>query len=324
MAEIWPGTPANIAKAAAELKAGQLVAFPTETVYGLGANALDDDAVRAIYTAKGRPSFNPLIVHVPDLNAARTFARIDARAERLEAQFMPGPLTLVVPQKPASRISRFATADLPTVAIRVPRHPIARALISAAEVPVVAPSANRSGHVSATTAVHVAHDLGQALPVILDGGPCNIGLESTIIDLSQSDSWAILRDGAVSAEQIGAVIDGRVLQQPAAVAPQEIKAPGQLESHYAPAVPVYLNRHRAAPGEAYLGYGGHQDDTAEHWLNLSPTGDLNEAATQLFAMLRQLEDCPITAIAVAPIPNSGIGIAINDRLRRAAAPKSTQ
>ncbi|MBR9973288.1 L-threonylcarbamoyladenylate synthase [Magnetospirillum sulfuroxidans] len=311
---IEAATPAFVAEAGAMLRAGQLVAFPTETVYGLGGDATNDHAVAAIFAAKGRPSFNPLIVHVAKIAEAETLVRIDARARALMAQFWPGPLTLVLPRAAGSPISLLASAGLDTIAIRLPAHDVARAVIRAAGRPIAAPSANRSGAVSPTTAAHVGESLGGRIGLILDGGPCRVGVESTVLDLS-GPAPCLLRPGGITAEQIEAVL-AQKLSRPTAhsAAP---KSPGMLESHYAPSLAVRLNAATAANGEALLGFG-----PMACTRNLSEQGDLEEAAANLFAALRALDDPAFTAIAVAPIPENGLGCAINDRLRRAAAPRS--
>ncbi|MFN8722206.1 MAG: L-threonylcarbamoyladenylate synthase [Rhodospirillales bacterium] len=319
MAPFLPPTPDGIARAAAALVAGDLVAFPTETVYGLGARADDDRAVARLYAAKGRPSFNPLIVHVDGIEAASAIARFDERAERLAETFWPGPLTLVLPRGGAP-VSRLATAGLDTVAVRAPSHPVARALLRAAALPVVAPSANRSGHVSPTTPVHVADDLGDRVAAIITGGRSPIGVESTVLDLSGTEP-VLLRPGSVTREAIEAAIGPVAWDADASDAAP--RAPGRLESHYAPAAPVRLGATGAAEDEVLLLFGPEFGirGGAER-MNLSPTGDLTEAAANLFAMLRTADLPGIRAIAVVAIPDEGLGIAINDRLRRAAAPRA--
>ncbi|MCA1909290.1 MAG: threonylcarbamoyl-AMP synthase [Magnetospirillum sp.] len=313
-ARIEPATDHAIALAGDMLRHGQLVAFPTETVYGLGADATDDRAVAAIYAAKGRPSFNPLIVHVADLDDCAALVRLDDRARQVMTRFWPGPLTLVLPRADNSPVSLLASAGLDTLAIRMPDHPVARAVIRAAGRPVAAPSANRSGAVSPTLAEHVAESLGDRVGLIVDGGPCRVGVESTVLDLS-TPRPTLLRPGGVTAEQLE-----QALGEPLACPhqdPQAPKSPGMLASHYAPGLPVRLDAVSAAAGEALLGFGA-MDAT----LNLSPAGDLEEAAANLFAFLRRLDDSRFTGIAVAPIPETGLGAAINDRLRRAASPRS--
>lgn len=307
---------AAIRHAAALLVRGELVAFPTETVYGLGADATQDLAVARIYETKGRPSFNPLIVHVLDLAAADQIASFDANAMKLAAAFWPGPLTLVLPRLAGSGICDLVTAGLDTIAVRVPSHDTARALLQAAGVPVAAPSANRSGHVSPTTAAHVDADLGNRIAVILDAGPAAHGLESTVL-AAIDGRITLLRPGTVTAEAIEAALGepiGRALG--GGDAP---RSPGQLESHYAPRAPVRLNAIDVKPGEALLAFGPITLETSGLVVNLSPTGCLREAAANLFASLRSLDQPGIVAIAAMPIPDQGLGDAINDRLRRASA-----
>ena len=306
---------AAIARAGVALRDGGLVALPTETVYGLAARADDADAVAAIYRAKGRPDFNPLIVHVPDVAAARRLAVFDARAEAVAAAFWPGPLTLVLPLRGDAGLAAAVTAGLPTLALRCPAHPVMRAVLAEAGVPLAAPSANRSGGVSPTTAGHVAQSLGGRVPLILDGGSCAAGIESTILvlrsDAAGKDAgWQVLRPGPISAEQIAAVIGGGALVD----ASRGIEAPGQMTSHYAPGKPLRLHARDAAPDEFVIGFGVITGD-----INLSPGGDLAEAAAQLYAALHAAAAAAQPRIAVAPIPGHGIGAAINDRLRRAAA-----
>lgn len=309
-------TPPAIERAARLLAKGGLVAFPTETVYGLGANACDGRAVARVFAAKGRPRFNPLIVHVPDTETAARFGVLTAAALALARQFWPGALTLVVPRLADTSLSELVSAGLPTVALRVPRHPVAQALLRAANVPVAAPSANRSGHVSSTTAAHVAADLGDKVDMILDGGACPGGIESTIVKLDDG-APVLLRAGAIPREDIERVL-GERLTLPAA--PARPEAPGGLASHYAPRARLRLNALEAKPGEVLLGFGPDMPADA-HGLNLSPAGDLVEAAANLFAYLRALDETGARVIAVMPIPNEGLGEAINDRLARAAAPR---
>jgi L-threonylcarbamoyladenylate synthase len=318
-AAIRPATPDAIDQAAALLRQGHLVAFPTETVYGLGANACDDRAVAAIFAAKGRPSFNPLIVHVARLADAEALATFNDKAHRLAAAFWPGPLTLVLPRAPRCAVSLLASAGLDSLALRMPRHPIAQALLAASGRPLAAPSANRSGEVSPTTAQHVAQSLGSAAAMILDGGACLVGIESTVLDLS-IEPPALLRPGAVTAAQIEAVI-GPVRQGPMAdtgSAPRP--SPGMLTRHYAPHTPLRLEATNATSEEALLAFGPRVPSGAAKVLNLSPRGDLTEAAANLFAMLRNLDAGGFAGIAAMPIPERELGVAINDRLRRAAAP----
>jgi len=304
-----------IGLAAAALAAGRLVAFPTETVYGLGGDATSDRAVAAIFEAKGRPSFNPLIAHVNSLEAAARLVEIGPDARALAERFWPGPLTLVLPRRPDSPISLLASAGLETVAVRVPAHPVALALLQAAGLPVAAPSANRSGAVSPTTARHVAQCLGGRVSLILDGGPCRVGVESTVLDLTGARP-ALLRPGGLAAEILEAALGRPLLRS--TDSPDAPRSPGQLASHYAPAAPVRLNAETAGPGEVLLGFGPAGDAA----LNLSAAGDLEEAAANLFAMLRALDRPGVGGVAVMPIPEHGLGLAINDRLRRAAAPRT--
>ncbi len=305
---------ALIERAAALIRAGRLVAFPTETVYGLGADATQDRAVAAIFAAKGRPAFNPLIAHVQDVAEARRYVVWNDIAERLTAAFWPGPLTLVLPRVENCRLSLLASAGLDTAAVRAPSHPIARALIAASGVPIAAPSANRSGAISPTRPEHVVESLGDAVDLVIDGGPCDVGLESAVLDLS-TPRPTLLRPGGTTREAIEAVI-GAIDEGPAIGVAGTLHSPGQLESHYAPRATVRLNAMVAGTGETLLGFG-----EIAGALNLSPSGDLVEAAANLFTMLRQLDASGASAIAVAPIPDEGLGLAINDRLRRAAAPR---
>jgi L-threonylcarbamoyladenylate synthase len=309
-------TPEAIAEAAAALREGRLVAFPTETVYGLGADATSGLAIAALYAAKGRPSFNPLIVHVAETAAASAIVQLTPMAERLAAVFWPGPLTLVLAKRPNRIIAELATAGLDTIAVRVPAHPVAQALLRAANLPVAAPSANRSGHVSPTTAAHVEADLGDRVAMILDGGATPVGLESTVVDAT-GDEPVVLRLGAVSRDDLA-----RVLGWPAAVASGEENmpaSPGMLARHYAPATPLRLDAHEVQPGEALLAFGGVVPPHDGPVINLSAASDVVEAAANLFAAIRTLDASGASAIAVMPIPDEGLGEAINDRLRRAAA-----
>lgn len=317
MARVVPITPANVAEGARALRAGQLVAFPTETVYGLGADACDDRAVAAIFAAKDRPHFNPLIVHVPDRATAERLVVFNDLARRLTDRLWPGALTLVLPRRPDCPLSLLVSAGLETAAVRVPAHEGALALLRAADTPVAAPSANLSGTLSPTTAAHVASALGDRVAMILDGGPCAIGLESTVLDLS-GRAPAILRPGGVTAEVLTAMLGTEVAVSTEADSDGAPRSPGMLASHYAPRLPVRLGTRSAEPGEALLGFGPDADDAT---LNLSASGDLLEAAANLFACLHKLDDSRYQAIAVMPIPDEGLGRAINDRLRRAAAEK---
>jgi L-threonylcarbamoyladenylate synthase len=311
---ITPATDSAIAEAADFLRSGALVAFPTETVYGLGGDATNDRAVAAIFAAKGRPAFNPLIAHGPDQASFATAVVMDERALRLAERFWPGPLTMVLPRREGSSISLLASAGLDSIAVRVPAHPVALALLRAAGTLIAAPSANPSGRVSPTTARHVAEGLSGRLAMILDGGPCRVGVESTVIDLS-SDVPTLLRPGGVTLESLRDILGTvRVANASQSGGP---RSPGMLASHYAPRLPVRLNALGAQPGEALLAFG--PAERAE--LNLSPTGDLAEAAANLFSMMRRLDRPEFNGIAVMPIPDDNLGLAINDRLRRAAAPR---
>jgi L-threonylcarbamoyladenylate synthase len=308
----------SIAEAARLLRDGQLVAFPTETVYGLGGDATNERAVAAIFEAKGRPEFNPLISHVLGADEAKHFVRWNDIADRLAARFWPGPLTLVLPRSPGSPISLLATAGLDTVAIRAPSHSVAQGLIRATGRPIAAPSANRSGAVSPTRAEHVAESLGERVPLILDGGPCLVGVESTVLDLSTATP-TLLRPGGATREAIEAVIGAIAVSDALPSGESARKSPGQLQSHYAPARPVRLNATTVGADEGLLAFGPTAPSGAMLAYNLSPSGDLGEAAANLFAQLRLLDRPGIGRIAVMPIPETGLGLAINDRLRRAAA-----
>jgi L-threonylcarbamoyladenylate synthase len=312
---IRPATADAIAAAAAALRDGRLVAFPTETVYGLGADATNARAVAAIFEAKGRPRFNPLIAHVADAEDAARFAVLGPQARALAAAFWPGALTLVVKKRPDCPIADLATAGLDTVALRVPSHPVARALIRAAGRPIAAPSANRSGHVSPTTAAHVEADLGDKIAMILDDGPCAIGVESTVVDISGT-APTLLRAGGVTREAIEQVL-GTSLASTIADEERPV-SPGQLASHYAPRAAVRLNAAAAQSGEAFLAFGPAAPDHSGPMVNLSASGDLIEAAANLFAALRELDASGAATIAVMAIPATGLGEEINDRLRRAA------
>ncbi len=301
------------ATAAMILADGGLVAFPTETVYGLGADAHNNHAVARIFEAKGRPRFNPLIVHVASAADARDLVVWSKEAERLAQVFWPGPLTLVLPLRGGTGLSPLVTAELPTLAVRVPAHPVARAVLAAFGGPVAAPSANPSGRISPTTADHVALGLSGRIEAIVDGGACDVGVESTIVGLSGAPH--LLRPGGLSAEAIEAVLAQPLARPLTQGAPT---APGQLASHYAPGAPVRLDVTRPYTGEAFLGFGP-MDCT----MNLSPSANLTEAAANLFASLHALDAMSPEGIAIAPIPQTGLGLAINDRLRRAAAPRTT-
>ena len=308
--------PAAIEAAACCLAAGGLVAFPTETVYGLGAAAGNGAAIARLYTAKGRPRFNPLIAHVADVTAARRCGRFDSAAEQLAAAFWPGPLTLVLSKQADCGVAHLALAGLDSVAVRVPAHPVALALLAAFKEPVVAPSANRSGHVSPTSAVHVLADLRGRIELVLDGGNCPIGVESTVVACVGAPR--LLRPGGLPRDEIERVI-GRALDI-APTADEKPLAPGMLSSHYAPKARLRLNASEAEPGEALLAFGAAPASDALT-LNLSPRGDLIEAATNLFSHLRALDASGAKTVAVMRVPRKGLGEAINDRLARAAAPR---
>jgi L-threonylcarbamoyladenylate synthase len=308
----------SIEAAARLIREGELVAFPTETVYGLGGDATNERAVAKIFEAKGRPQFNPLISHVLDAGEAKRLVQWSDVADKLAARFWPGPLTLVLPRAKGSPIALLATAGLDTAAIRAPAHPMAQALIRAAGRPIAAPSANRSGAVSPTRAEHVAQSLGDRVKLILDGGPCEVGLESTVLDLTTAPP-TLLRPGGATREAIEAVIGPVALSDAVPNGTTAHKSPGQLASHYAPALPVRLNATTVAADEGLLAFGSRPPAGARQTLNLSPDGDLTEAAANLFAHLRALDRPANTRIAVMPIPQTGLGLAINDRLRRAAA-----
>jgi L-threonylcarbamoyladenylate synthase len=311
-------TPADLDRAAALLRAGELVAFPTETVYGLGADATSDRAVAAIFAAKDRPRFNPLISHVIDGAAAARLVLFDDRARRLAEHFWPGPLTLVLPRRPDSPVSLLASAGLDSLAVRVPAHPLPRALIRAAGVPIAAPSANRSGRLSPTTAAHVLDELDGRIAAVLDGGACRVGLESTVLDLTTAPR--LLRLGAIAPEQIEAVIGAIARAGDDDTAP---RSPGMLASHYAPSLPLRLDARTVERREALLAFGKRAPAGAKEVRWLSRSGDLKEAAANLFAELRALDRPEFSGIAVMPIPEEGLGLAINDRLRRAAAPRKS-
>jgi L-threonylcarbamoyladenylate synthase len=307
-----------IAAAAVILRDGGLVGLPTETVYGLGADACNGRAVAAIFAAKGRPRFNPLIVHVADADAAARLGRFTGDTRRLAAAFWPGPLTLVMDKQRDCPVADLATAGLSTIALRVPAHAVAQALLRAADRPVAAPSANRSGHVSPTTAAHVAADLGASVAVILDGGPAPIGLESTVVDACGPDT-TILRLGGITRPNIE-----QVLGRPVALSegePDRPASPGMLARHYAPAAKLRLDARDVRGGEAVLAFGPAVPQHDSHAVNLSAAGDLVEAAANLFAALRALDATGAKTIAVMPIPHTGLGEAINDRLQRAARPQ---
>ena len=307
---IRPADPAGIAQACALLQAGEPVALPTETVYGLAARADHADAVAGIYAAKGRPSFNPLIVHVADVRQGALLAQFDDRAMALAAAFWPGALTLVLPLKDGAAIAPAVTAGLATIALRCPAHPVMRAVLEQCGLPLAAPSANRSGAVSPTEAAHVAASLSGRIALVLDGGRCTAGLESTIVALRGAGVWQLLRPGPISEAEISAVLGG----PPAPMTSARIEAPGQLASHYSPGKPLRLDATAAEVDEFMIGFG-----SLAGQFNLSPAGDLAEAAAQLYAALHCGAAAPQPRVAVAKIPNGGLGAAINDRLRRAAS-----
>lgn len=309
--KMLPADAGGYEDAARLLGEGGLVAFPTETVYGLGGDARNDRAVARIFEAKGRPRFNPLIVHVPDIETARVYVEWSDSADRLARAFWPGPLTLVLPLKPESGLSPLVTADLPTLAIRVPAHPVARQLLRTFGWPVAAPSANPSGRISPTKAAHVYAGLSGRIEAVLDGGACDVGVESTILGLAGDAT--LLRPGGLPREVLEQAL-GHPLASHGKDDP--LTAPGQMTSHYAPGAPLRLDVSTPRPGERLLGFG-----PIECTLNLSYAGDLTEAAANLFHHLHALDAQGDSPIAVSPIPQTGLGLAINDRLRRAAAPR---
>ncbi len=318
-------TPEVLEEAAAIIREGGLVAFPTETVYGLGANALDGKAVAGIFAAKNRPAINPVIVHVARREDAAKYVEVDARARGLMQEFWPGPLTMILPKKKDGGISDLVSAGLDTIAIRMPNHPVALSIIEKAGVPIAAPSANASGEPSATTPRHVQESLGDRVPMIVAGGACAVGLESTVLDLS-GDVPVIVRPGAVTAEDLEPYLGAVAMDLGTHDKP---KSPGQFLKHYAPSIPVRLNAVDVDPAEGLLAFGSTKfmgvkgggfakEMGDEKFRNLSEAGDLNEAAANLFTMLRELDNPANTRIAVMNIPDKALGIAINDRLRRAA------
>ena len=301
----------GLQRARLAIQAGDIVAFSTETVYGLGADATNNQAVAKIFKTKGRPRFNPLIVHVLNENDAKILVSWNTAANKLSRAFWPGPLTLVLPRLPGCKVSFLASAGLDTLAIRVPSHNLARKLLSSTDCPIAAPSANKFGRMSPTTALHVDEEFGPELTLILDGGPCALGLESTVVDLTTKRP-VLLRPGSITNEEIGTVIG------PIATATQhsKIKSPGMLDRHYAPKASLRLNVNAPVDGEVLVGFGPLAPDGA---VNLSPTGDLLEAATNFFSTLRELDSAGNKKLAIMPIPRSGLGFAINDRLKRAAS-----
>ncbi|MEZ5893282.1 MAG: L-threonylcarbamoyladenylate synthase [Parvularculaceae bacterium] len=308
----------DISEAARIIREGRLVAMPTETVYGLAADATNDNAVARIFAAKGRPQFNPLIIHVAGAEMAKRYVEVSPLAERLMKEFWPGPLTLVLPRRADSDVSLLVSAGLDTIGVRMPKHDLAQALIKSVDRPLAAPSANASGTISPTRAEHVRQSLGGKVDMILDGGPCPVGVESTIVKVD-GDRVVLLRPGGIARETIE-----RFIGKPLAAATDKIEAPGMMTSHYAPDATMRLNAREQKDGEAFLGFGA-ISGTGPASLNLSAGGDLNEAAANLFAHLRALDQLAkqhgLKTIAVAPIPAEGLGEAINDRLKRAAAPR---
>ena len=317
---------AAIREAAKMLQAGNLVAFPTETVYGLGANALDGKAAVQIYSAKGRPSFNPLIIHVAELDVAKELASFDTRARKIAAKYWPGPLTLVLPKAENCPVAEICTAGLETIALRIPQHPVAQDLLRRADIPVAAPSANKSGEPSPTAPIHVQQSLGNQVDMILAAGRAQIGLESTVVSILPGTPPELLRHGGITFEMLQEVLPDIVEATQPTDAP---RSPGQLLKHYAPSIPVRLNAVDVNPGEALIAFGstkfmgikggGRAGDLPKTQIyNLSEHGDLHEAASHLFAALRALDRPEHKAIAVMNIPGKGVGVAINDRLQKAA------
>ena len=307
--KIWQSDAAGIARAAEELRGGGLVALPTETVYGLAARADSAAAVAQIYRTKGRPDFNPLIVHVASLDMARDLAEFDARALDLAARYWPGPLTLVLPSKAGAPIAAAVTAGLPTIALRQPAHPIAMRVLAALGMPLAAPSANRSNGVSPTRPEHVLASFGDSSPPVLDGGECTAGLESTIVALRPDGEWSLLRPGPIAEDELVAFLGPQEKSRGAT----SVEAPGQLQRHYSPGKPVHLDCAIAKPGSFMIGFAAIAGD-----VTLSRKGDLAEAAARLYECLHRGAASSASSISVAPIPDDGIGAAINDRLRRAA------
>ena len=310
---IVPATYGAIRRAAQALARGETVAFPTETVYGLGANALDARAVARVFAAKERPRFNPLIAHVPGLAEAEEYALLNATARRLAEAFWPGPLSLVLKRRSTCGIADLVSAGLDTLALRAPAHPVAQALLAEAKIPIAAPSANRSGRVSPTTAAHVEAELGERPAMVLDGGACPLGIESTVVNVT-GESPSLLRPGAVPREAIELVLGAPLAT---AAADERGMSPGQLASHYAPGTRLRLDATSVGAGEALLAFGPNVPQGARATINLSQSGNLEEAAAKLFAALRELDQSGAEAIAVMPIPAHGLGEAINDRLQRA-------
>ncbi len=313
---------ATITRAGEIIRAGGLVAFPTETVYGLGADATNDRAVARIFAAKGRPEFNPLIVHGASREALEALVVLSPLADKVADRFWPGPLSLILSRRADCPVSRLCSAGLDTLAVRLPAHPLAQRFLAAANRPIAAPSANRSGGISPTRAEHVTESLGEAVDMVLDGGACPGGLESTVLDMT-SDTPTILRPGLITEEELSEVV-GPLTGNVSNKIKSPSKSPGQLASHYAPATPVRLNARGPAnteTEEALLAFGPNVPEGFAVTSNLSIAGDLIEAATNLFALLHQLDRAGMARIAVMPVPEAGLGVAINDRLRRAAAPR---
>lgn len=314
---IKDATTVNYTLALKYLRHGKLVCFPTETVYGLGADATNSKAIAGIFSAKKRPLFNPLIIHFNAMDQIEKYVELDPLARRLGEKFWPGPFTMVLPQKPHSGLSDLVTAGLETVAVRIPAHPVAQKFLELFEGPLAAPSANISGQVSPTRPEHVDDAFGPELPLIFDGGPCTAGVESTIIQITEPEIL-ILRPGSITPEDIEKEADRpiRIVQEGAA-----INAPGQMKSHYAPRAQLRLNATSVCPDEGLLAFGNQNPKGSFFLRNLSPSGSLTEAAANLFAMLREMDNMNMEVIAVSPIPYQGLGLAINDRLARAAAPR---
>lgn len=315
MSNVKPITNDTILQASQLLQNGLLVSFPTETVYGLGADATNDVAVAAIFEAKGRPSFNPLIVHVPTLARAKELVDFNELALKIAAKFWPGPLTMVLPRRNNCPISKLASAGLDTLAVRIPQTPSAQQLLIACNLPIAAPSANPSGQISPTRAEHVAAGLQDKVTLILDGGPCAVGVESTVISVIEQ-GITILRPGGITADDLAPLTDKPIAS---AKTDDAISSPGMMLSHYAPKCHVRLNATHKEPNEAFVGFGP-GNETFET-TNLSPTSNLIEATANLFAQMHELDKNTYSGIAFAPIPNTGLGLAINDRLNRAAAPR---
>ncbi|HEX6831179.1 MAG TPA: L-threonylcarbamoyladenylate synthase [Methyloceanibacter sp.] len=313
---IVAATKESIDRAAKALAKGEIVAFPTETVYGLGANALNAAAVAKVFAAKDRPRFNPLIVHVLGEEEAEAYAAVNDTARKLIHAFWPGPLSLVLPRKSGCAIADLVSAGLDTIALRAPSHPVARALLEAARLPIAAPSANRSGRVSPTTAAHVEAGLGSLPAMILDGGPCTLGLESTVLGI-EGDEVSLLRLGALPRQEIETVLGRKLARRKPT---SHVTSPGQLATHYAPVTPLRLDASKPRHGEAFLAFGPNAPSFAGPTINLSRRGDLTEAAANFFAALRTLDEAGAETIAVMPIPDRGLGEAINDRLKRARLP----